>query len=161
MVHDARLRLSAGGSDPVGLRQARERLATSAAASGALLLLTRLEPVSGSPITHTLLVTQALLGSALGVPRPGAELEAWARRPTRAARVRTIAWQDGQQMQEGPTDCWNEYAAEAIAAWIEYEQCVDAEEWWDAPGLLACLLIYDMRAIGAFSWWVSCVGFRG
>jgi len=24
-------------------------------------------------------------------------------------------------------------------------------------GMLACDVIYDMRAIGAFSWWVHCV----
>jgi hypothetical protein len=163
-VRDARLGLTAGGADPSGLQQARTRLQASAAVRDALGLLDGLEPVAGSPISHTLLVTQAMLESALNRPSPGADLEMWARRPHRQLPVRTIAWQDGQEAleaQEGPSDCWNEYVFEAIAAWIQYEQCVDAEEWWDAPGLLSCLLIYDMRAIGAFSWWVSCVGFRG
>ena len=57
-------------------------------------------------------------------------------------------------------DCWTEYTAEAIAAWIEYENCVDSEQWWDVPGMLSCLAIYEMRAIGAFSVWASCVGLR-
>jgi hypothetical protein len=164
VVRDARLGLVAGGTDQIGLTQARTRLQASAAVREALKLLDALEPVSGSPISQTLLVTQAMFESALDRPDAGADLELWARRPQRRRQLRTVAWQDGQEAQqaaEGPTDCWNDYAFEAIAAWIEYEQCVDAEEWWDAPGLLGCLLIYEMRAIGAFSWWVSCVGFRG
>jgi len=159
-VTDARLRRTARGMDKSGLDQARSRLRASAAAEAAVALLGSLEPRTASPISQTLLVTQALLESALGKPRPGEALARWVRRPLARVRTVPVLWQETVQ-QDGPTDCWDEYVAEAVAAWMEYEQCVDAEEWWDAPGLLSCLAIYDMRAIGAFSWWVSCVGFRG
>jgi len=163
-VTDSRLGLTADGRTPTGLERARSRLRASAAVNAAVALLDGLEPVAGSPVTGTLLVTQAMLESALGTPGAGRDLERWVQRPIAGARTVRVAWQDGQELlasPDGPTDCWEEYVAEAIAAWIEYEQCVDSEEWWDAPGLLSCLVIYDMRAIGAFSWWVSCVGFRG
>lgn len=160
---DARTGLTVDGRDRHGLEQVRRQLQASRAISAALAVLKALEPERGSPVTHSLLVTQAMLESALGRPDAGRALTRWVRRPVEGVKVRHVSGyvQDAQEMQEGPTDCWDEYVTEAIAAWMEYEQCVDAEEWWDAPGLLSCLLIYEMRAIGAFSWWVSCVGFRG
>jgi hypothetical protein len=29
--------------------------------------------------------------------------------------------------------------------------------WWDLFCMSACALIYDLRAIGAAAWWLSCV----
>lgn len=164
LLTDGRTGLTVDGRGWHGLQQVRRQLQASSAIVGALTLLEALEPQPGSPITHSLLVTQALLESALDRPEAGRALARWVRRPVAGVKVTRVSGsyvQDPQEMQEGPTDCWDQYATEAIAAWMEYEQCVDAEEWWDAPGLLSCLMIYEMRAIGAFSWWVSCVGFRG
>jgi len=161
-VTDARLGLTLRGIDQTGLERARSRLRASAAAEAAVALLGSLEPRAASPISQTLLVTQALLESALGKPLPGRALTRWMQRPLAPVKALPVVWQDPLQLeQDGPTECWEQYVSEAVAAWMEYEECVDAEEWWDAPGLLSCLAIYDMRAIGAFSWWVSCVGFRG
>ncbi len=66
----------------------------------------------------------------------------------------------GDQDGDGPGDCWDVYVEEAIEAYIEYEECMSDEQWWDLWGQTGCAAIYEMRAIGAFSWWVSCVGFR-
>jgi hypothetical protein len=56
-----------------------------------------------------------------------------------------------------PTDCWEAYTKEAIAAFIEYEDCMKNLSWWEVLDAAACAAIYDMRAIGAFSWWLKCV----
>ena len=63
--------------------------------------------------------------------------------------------QVGQTM--GPGDCWDQYAKEAIAAATELEDCERNVQWWDYFGYHRCNLIYEMRAIGAFSWWLKCV----
>jgi hypothetical protein len=70
--------------------------------------------------------------------------------------VRPVGWAD-----DGPEECWDAYAKEAIAAYIEYEECMYATKWWDLASQAACATIYEMRAIGAFAWWVKCVGLRG
>ena len=33
--------------------------------------------------------------------------------------------------EDGPGDCWAKYAAEAIAAYIEYEDCMKNAAWYD------------------------------
>jgi len=157
-VTDSRLPLTADGSTTEGLRQARGRIQSSTAVRRAVRLLGQMDVRDTSPISHTLLVTRALLGSALGEPDADDALRSWSKRAGPGVRLVRAA---AQQQPDGPTDCWTSYVMEAITAWIEYEDCVDSEEWWDIPGMLGCLLIYDIRAIGAFSWWVSCVGFRG
>jgi hypothetical protein len=68
--------------------------------------------------------------------------------------------ESGDQGGEGPGECWDVYVEEAIEAYLEYEECMASEQWWDLAGQAGCALVYDMRAIGAFSWWVTCVGFR-
>jgi hypothetical protein len=71
--------------------------------------------------------------------------------------VAVVAQQEADDDGEinGPGDCWDAYVEEAIEAYLEYEDCMAQQAWWD---LLAT--IYDIRAIGAFSWWITCVGFR-
>ncbi len=157
-VTDGRLEVTADGATVEGLRQARSRIQASTAVRRAVHLLERMDVRDTSPISHTLLVTRALLESALGEPDADDALRSWSKRAGSSVRLLRAS---AQQNPDSPTDCWTNYVMEAITAWIEYEDCVDSEEWWDIPGMLSCLLIYDVRAIGAFSWWVSCVGFRG
>jgi hypothetical protein len=57
-----------------------------------------------------------------------------------------------------PTECWETYAKEAILAYKEYEDCTDDLAWYEVLDLAACAAIYDMRALGAFAWWLRCVG---
>jgi hypothetical protein len=161
-VADRKRGTSTVARDAASLAGARRILQQSPVVRRAAAVLGEIEVMAGSPVSHTLLVTQAVLESALGQPGAGGDLRTWVRGARGSARLRTAAVQQEQEERQGssPTDCWSAYAAEAIAAYIEYEQCVDSEQWWDLPGMLSCLAIYEMRAIGAFSWWVSCVGFR-
>ena len=73
-----------------------------------------------------------------------------------AAAPRIVKASEGLQSQS-PTDCWNAYAREAIAAWSEYEDCLSDVKWYEFLEATGCAVIYDMRAIGAFSWWAKCV----
>jgi hypothetical protein len=162
-VRDARLGLTADGIDQAGLTRARTRLQASRAVREAIGLLEHLELGEDSPVGYTLRATRALLESAVTITRTASGMATSRTGSLSAPRLADSGLRGGdQEAAEGdsPTDCWEAYTKEAIEAWIEYEQCVDSEEWYDALGLVSCLTIYEMRAIGAFSWWVSCVGFR-
>jgi hypothetical protein len=129
----------------------RARFAASPAVRKAMALLAEVRLPLDSPMHHAIQATRMSLQAASGLPvtaRPAPSLSA-----ALMPGVHTV------RATLGPGDCWTMYAIEAIGAYIEYEQCVDAEQWWDIFGMLACLAIYEVRAIGAFSWWLNCVGF--
>jgi hypothetical protein len=156
VVSGSRGRIDAGAAHPERVSAAQALIASSAAARLAETLIGRLTIAPGSPLRHSLLATRTLILTASG----RADLGADPARGTRVLRTATVA--AGTSMEdEGPGNCWFEYAKEAIDAYLEYEQCMAGEQWWDLLGQAACAVIYEMRAIGAFSWWVSCVGLRG
>jgi hypothetical protein len=133
--------------------KAKAMLAQSAAVGRATALLKRVSVKKDSPVYQVLLSTRALLESATGQRAAALELAEWSHSLKERSMVRRISMQN----QGGPGDCWNLYALEAIAAYIEYEGCMANTAWWDIFGMTACALIYDLRAIGAFVWWLSCV----
>jgi hypothetical protein len=128
----------------------RARAASSRAMRRAAALLNGARFREWSPLAPTLHATRLMLQSLAG------------EKVTGRADVDVAAWLKGRantrNVSLGPGDCWTIYAVEAIATYIEYEQCVDAEQWWDVFGLASCLIIYEMRAIGAYTWWLSCIG---
>jgi hypothetical protein len=123
----------------------------SDAVQRAIGLLGRIRLGARSPIGHVLVLTRAVLQSASGDGSAGLALARWAQQASAGSQVRPAAFEGG------PGDCWDEYAREAIEAWSEYEDCVTSR----VLSLDECAVIYDLRAIGAFSWWVTCVGIRG
>lgn len=149
VIDDGRgpLVIAAGSTD--GARQIQARIGQSSLVRRGADLIGRVNAQTNSPLAHQLRSTRALLLLMVGDTSGRDELAAYMRRLS-AAKVRPVSLQS-------PTDCWNQYAQEAIGAWMEYEQCYAAIPWWDVLGMLACDVIYDMRAIGAFSWWVHCV----
>jgi hypothetical protein len=135
---------------------ARSLITQSTAAGRAARLLGQIGLRADAPTRVMLLSTRVLLQA--GNPDPSTRADAAhliesAR--TRTGRVTRVALEE-----DGPTDCWNKYAAEAIAAYMEYEDCMKQVKWYDLFGPAACALVYDMRALGAFSWWLGCVSFR-
>ena len=132
----------------------RAWLSESAAVRRAIGLLGTVRVPVNSPLTVTLAMTRLQLQAMSGEIAPGRDARELARRILQQASALRVG------DEEGPTECWVQYAKEAIAAWIEYEQCVDSTKWYDVLNLAGCLAIYDIRAIGAFSWWMTCVGFR-
>jgi hypothetical protein len=132
----------------------RAWLAESAAVRRAIGLLGAVHVPVNSPLTVTLAMTRLQLQAMSGEVAPGRDARELAKRILQQASMQRVG------DDEGPTECWVQYAKEAITAWIEYEQCVDGTKWYDVLGLAGCLAVYDIRAIGAFSWWMTCVGFR-
>jgi hypothetical protein len=103
-----------------------------------------------SPLNALFYMTRATLLSAVDDRAALAKVThtvSTALREARAVRV----------VDEGPGECWNEYAKEAIAAFMEFEDCVrNASLIQRLMGM--CEILYTMRASGAFAWWLKCVG---
>ena len=129
----------------------RDRVRRSPAMQRALSLLERMRVSPTLPIAPLVwsarLVVQGAMGNLERLP-PAPRLAVTAR-----TRLLPIALD-----QNGPGYCWDEYAREAIEAFMEFEDCLRNLRWWEFWGDDACWLVYDMRAIGAFAWWIKCVG---
>ena len=129
----------------------RELAIQSDAVADALAFLSRVNLGPRSPLEHIVLVTRAMLGAMRDSRGAGVPLARWVEATRQTQHFSRV------QQTMGPSDCWNEYAKEAIAAATELEECEKNVKWWDYFGYDRCYLIYDMRAIGAFAWWLKCV----
>jgi len=145
------------------LGEAQALIARSPAARQAAELLGRISFGQFSPLTLAILSTRnMLLGTAEATAARGelgARIEGMATEPRlmRVSAQQERVQEDAQNSQgtgSSPTDCWNKYVKEALLAWAEYEDCMKNSGFF---GDLACALLYDMRAIGAFTWWMKCV----
>ena len=138
--------------DQAGFERVRQLVVNSPLTKRATTLIARIGFGESSPIQPMLLTTRMFLLSLANDQSGVREMSDWVRHArTRLAVVKTAAG------QKSPTECWNAYAKEAIEAWIEYEQCMKDAPWWNLLAEAGCTLIYDMRALGAFSWWLDCV----
>ena len=144
-------RIAVAPGQAAAAAKVRELAIRSDAIADALAFLSRVNLGPRSPLQHIVLVTRATLGSLRQSRGAGVALARW----VEAARQTQYLSPANQTM--GPGDCWTEYAKEAIAAATELEECEKNVKWWDYFGYDRCYLIYDMRAIGAFSWWLKCV----
>jgi hypothetical protein len=150
-------RVAARHDDGVSLEKARVLIANSSAARKAAALIGNLGFGSGTPIQPVLLTTRAFIEIAAGrsTESSHASLSRWAREARQRLASKPLVIKASLQMT--PSQCWDAYAREAIAAWAEYEDCMNQVRWYDPFGRTACTVVYDMRAIGAFSWWLNCV----
>jgi hypothetical protein len=151
-------RVTADRNQPGRVEAARSLVAKSAAVRRATALLGRLAEGPDSPLRHTALATRAMLLSASGDATGVRELSTWARAAREKIEFKSASFEEDQQ---GPGWCWYLYALEAIKIYIEYEECMLETEWYDLLTMIGCAFLYDLQAIGAFSWWVTCVGLRG
>lgn len=147
-------RIEASGARPASFDAARALLARSIAVSRAIKLLGRLDLGPRSPVGHTLVATRAMLLSETGNPNAEAELARWAVGAQQAMALTRVS------QQTGPDYCWNEYTKEAIAAWMELESCLNGVSWYEFLKEASCGTLYDLRAVGAFSWYLHCVALR-
>jgi hypothetical protein len=163
-VTSAAGRVTAPRGDREKLERGRQLISGSAVGRHAAALIGQMGFGSGTPVQPMLLTTRAFILAAAGDDGGNRELSRWAKeakaRSSSVARVKVI-WRDEEQDSVGkgmtPSDCWDAYAKEAIAAYMEYEECMKDQSWWNIAGQMGCATIYDMRAIGAFSWWLKCV----
>jgi hypothetical protein len=149
-------RISADRAHADRLGAASKLIAKSIAASRAKALLAKLAAGPDSPLRRSAIVTRVMLLSLSGDAAGAEELARLARSTRDTVTVKPASFEE----EGGPGECWYEYALEAIAAWKEYEDCYNSQAWYDILGKLGCATIYDVRAIGAFAWWMSCVGLK-
>jgi hypothetical protein len=154
--------LTTARSDRPKAERGRQLIASSSVGQHAATLIGKLGLGSATPIQPLLLTTRAFILAAAGNGDGGEALARWARQAALDANARPavlkVAWTDkDQEKGSSPTDCWNAYSKEAIAAYMEYEDCMKGLAWWQFLEEAACATVYDMRAIGAFSWWMKCV----
>jgi hypothetical protein len=95
-----------------------------------------------------------MLLSETGNPHALPELTRWAQGAQQALALTQVS------LQTGPGDCWREYSIEAIAAYKELEDCLRDVSWYELGKEFSCGTLYDLRAIGAFSWYLHCVALR-
>jgi hypothetical protein len=114
----------------------------------ALLGRVNLGPKSG--IEHQLRTTRAILLSMIGNQTGMVAIRAMA---APAGVPHTIP-----ASLQTAGECWEGYAKEAIAAFKEFEDCLAGLSWYEIFDWMSCAVIYDIRAIGAFAWYLKCVG---
>lgn len=155
-------RLSASTTQPAQLEAVRRMVEAFPGSRKALALINKLSFGPEVPVLPLLVTTRSFLQAVTTAALSPVENAQFQRRVDAAAGVRVIKTayvQDGGKKSDDrtPTECWEAYAKEAIAAYIEYEQCIKDLAWYEFLDLTACATIYDVRAMGAFSWWMRCV----
>lgn len=130
------------------LKDAHALIAQSPAAAQAARLLGRISFGHYSPLTLAILSTRNMLLGTADVKAGRQELGGLMDNAVNQLRTVRVA------VQDSPTDCWNKYVKEALLAWKEYGDCLDSSGFW---GDFACDILYDMRAVGAMTWWMKCV----
>lgn len=147
-------RIEATAGHPDRFDAIRRVLATSDAVRRAIALLGRLDLGPRSPVGHTLVTTRAMLLAESGSSQGAVDLSRWVRNARQALSLVPVS------LQTGPGDCWKEYTIEAIATYDELQDCLRGLKWYEVGGELECGTLYDLRAIGAFSWYLHCVALR-
>ena len=137
------------------LARARAVIGRSPAVEQAVSLLGRVRVRQDSPLHLAILTTRAWLESATGPSAAAAEIGAWHRSLRQQLVARRVAF------QQGPGDCWDQYAKEAIRIATDYEECLKDLAWYEIFDAMACATVYDVRALGAFAWWLKCIGAMG
>jgi hypothetical protein len=148
-------RVVAGPETSAGLQKAREVIARSPAVAQAVALLAKVRVRPDSPLHHAILTTRAWLESATGPSAAARELAIWQRGLPQQLAARRVSSQDG------PKECWEKYSKEAIEIAKDLDECMKDVSWYEIFDTLACSTIYDIRAIGAFVWWLNCIGAIG
>jgi hypothetical protein len=151
-VAGARGRVSAVGDDREAFQRAKRLVSESPLAAKAAALIGKMGFGDQSPIQPLLLTTRAFLLAASDDESGARELSEWMRRAR--ARVHVIRTGGGQKT---PTDCWKGYGDEVLAAYDEFAQCLHDAKWWDPFAEARCTTIYEVRIIGAFTWYTGCV----
>ena len=150
-------RVRGSRSQPEGVPEARKMLAASPAVARAATLLGEVRLSGNTPLRQTLLVTRAVLLAAIG-DESGEKEAARTLGRLRFARSRASTVLASASNEEDAAGCWDLYVVEAIEAFTDFEECVNAEQWWDFLGKYSCQMIYEIRAIGAFAFWLKCLG---
>jgi hypothetical protein len=154
--------LSATAGQVTQMAAARRLIDAFPGSRKALSLINKLGFGPEVPVLPLLVTTRSFLQAVTMSAVSPADNASFQRRVDAATGVRVIKAAFSQDTgkkttDRTPTECWDAYAKEAIAAYTEYEDCVRDLAWYQFLDLTACATIYDVRAMGAFSWWMRCV----
>ncbi len=152
-------RLSATRVQVTQMAAARRMIDGFPGSRKALSMLNKLAFGPEVPVLPLLVTTRSFLQAVTASApsqRHDAVVNNWMNATTRVTKV-TFGQEARKSGDRTPTECWEAYAKEAIQAYIEYEDCVKDLSWYEFLDMTACATIYDVRAIGAFSWWMRCV----
>lgn len=144
---------SAARTDDGEFARVRQLAAKSTLTRRAAALIARMGYGPNSPIQPMLLTTRMFLLMLTDDPSGVREISDW----VRDMRNRVTVVRASFDEERTPTECWKEYTKEAVAAWMEFEECMKDAAWWDLLTQAGCTAVYDLRALGAFSWWLDCV----
>jgi hypothetical protein len=140
------------GEQAAGART-KAMVAASPLAADAARLIGRMRLAGLPTVQPVLLTTRAFLLSAADDQSGVQALKAW----MRDLRLRGRIVKAGG-VQKTPTDCWNAYGDEILAAYDQFVDCVNNLAWWQwDTGVQKCSYVYDLRVLGASSWYAACV----
>jgi hypothetical protein len=128
-------------------------LAASPAAASAAALLSRTRLARDTAAGQALLLTRALLQSAVGNGAGTLEVVDWTR-SVKPSGARMLAARVGPD----PGACWEQYAKEAIRIATEYTNCYNDTHWYNFIDRSECAILYDIEAEGAWLCYLNCVG---
>ena len=155
-VATAGRRVVATAADPAPLETATRLVADSPLAAKAAALIGKLGFGDRSPLQPLLLTTRAFLLAARNDASGARELSVWMGKARSAARVVPVSF--GQRT---PSECWKAYGDAIVDAYTDYVDCVQHLRWYDIFGEKGCAVIYEVKIIGAFTWWADCVSLMG
>jgi hypothetical protein len=150
VVTDARGAKRGIVSKPEGLAGVVSALGASTVVRAGSDLLDRLALQADTVEGNALLLTRALLGASHGDKSGAVEHQRWIRWRTSQPRL--------VRDSDGPAECWDKYAAEAIRIMNDYMDCVSGCKWYNLFCNEGCEAIYVMRAEMAFLWYFNCNG---
>jgi hypothetical protein len=155
-VTGTRTKAVAAIGDRAQIERARQVIARSPLAARAATIIGNIAFGQRSAIEPLLITTRAFLLAAQSNQPVAPAISRWAREArSRTSIVQAVAG------QRTPTDCWNAYGNEVLDAYLAYEDCVLNLHWWDPFGEKGCAVVYEVRIIGAFTWYSGCVSLGG
>ena len=135
------------------LDRMRQVLQRSRAATAAHQLLERLDLNPSTFGRHELLLTQALL--ELGSPDDRAVSEGLRWAQEQASRPKLVK---AALAGRGPGECWDEYSADIMDIYADYQQCVSGCRWYMVGCDSLCSVSWLLRVELAFDWLIACSG---
>jgi hypothetical protein len=150
-VHGTRGSATGTADDQAGLARAKKLVAESPLAAKAAGLIGKMGLGDASAVAPLLLTTRAFLLAAADDQSGVHGLREWLRGLRARAQVIKVG-------QKTPTECWKAYGDELLAAYDEFNDCMDSIKWWDPffP-VQRCEVTYEVRILGAFAWYLDCV----
>jgi hypothetical protein len=142
--------------DRAQIERARQVIARSPLAARAATIIGNIAFGPRSAIEPLLITTRAFLMAAQSNQPVAPAMSQW----VREARSKTTVVK-ASMGQRTPSDCWKAYGDEILDAYLDYEQCVLHLHWWDPFGEKGCAVVYEVRIIGAFTWYSGCVSLGG